>query len=219
MCCRCSAAVAAAAAAATALLPANPNRLQGFPGHKDAVTSLAFREGTHELFRCGSGAGLDWMFGQAVQLGRRSRVVQAAAAAAWVVNPLICLPAAAARWTGRSSCGAWMTWPMSTRCLATKQVSGCLHGCLPSGQAACQNQVCVSSAHLPCALSALRRPQSRRHVQIETACCNWEACACLPCPAEVLALDAARAERCVSCGADRTCRIWKIPEESQLIFR
>ncbi|KAI7841799.1 hypothetical protein COHA_004523 [Chlorella ohadii] len=37
--------------------------------------------------------------------------------------------------------------------------------------------------------------------------------------AEVLALDAARAERCVSCGADRTCRIWKIPEESQLIFR
>lgn len=27
--------------------------LQGFPGHKDAVTSLAFREGTHELFRCG----------------------------------------------------------------------------------------------------------------------------------------------------------------------
>lgn len=38
-------------------------------------------------------------------------------------------------------------------------------------------------------------------------------------PAEVLALDAARAERCVSCGADRTCRVWKIPEESQLIFR
>ena len=31
--------------------------LQGFPGHKDAVTSLAFREGTHELFRCGGGAG------------------------------------------------------------------------------------------------------------------------------------------------------------------
>ena len=38
-------------------------------------------------------------------------------------------------------------------------------------------------------------------------------------PAEVLGLDAGRAERCVSCAADRTCRVWKIPEESQLIFR
>ena len=37
--------------------------------------------------------------------------------------------------------------------------------------------------------------------------------------AEVLSVDALRAERCVSCGADRTCRVWKIPEESQLIFR
>eukprot|EP00887_Chlorella_sp_A99_P001865 scaffold19.g1865.t1 len=34
--------------------------------------------------------------------------------------------------------------------------------------------------------------------------------------AEVLGIDAARAERVVTCGADRTCRI---PEESQLIFR
>ncbi|KAI3437620.1 hypothetical protein D9Q98_000072 [Chlorella vulgaris] len=37
--------------------------------------------------------------------------------------------------------------------------------------------------------------------------------------AEVLSVDALRAERCVSCGADRSCRVWKIPEESQLIFR
>ena len=37
--------------------------------------------------------------------------------------------------------------------------------------------------------------------------------------AEVLGLDALRAERIVSCGADRTCRVWKIPEESQLVFR
>ncbi|KAL4451525.1 hypothetical protein ABPG75_007187 [Micractinium tetrahymenae] len=37
--------------------------------------------------------------------------------------------------------------------------------------------------------------------------------------AEVLGVDALRAERAVSCGADRTCRVWKIPEESQLIFR
>jgi ribosomal RNA-processing protein 9 len=35
----------------------------------------------------------------------------------------------------------------------------------------------------------------------------------------VLSVDALRAERCVSCAADRTCRVWKIPEESQLIFR
>lgn len=37
--------------------------------------------------------------------------------------------------------------------------------------------------------------------------------------AEVLALDALRAERALSCGADRTCRVWKIAEESQLVFR
>lgn len=32
-------------------------------------------------------------------------------------------------------------------------------------------------------------------------------------------MDAARAERAVTAGADRTCRVWKVPEESQLIFR
>lgn len=40
--------------------------------------------------------------------------------------------------------------------------------------------------------------------------------------AEVLGVDAApggRAERALTCGADRTCRLWKIPEESQLIYR
>lgn len=37
--------------------------------------------------------------------------------------------------------------------------------------------------------------------------------------AEVLGLDALRAERVLSCGADRTCRVWKVPEESQLVFR
>ncbi|GAB4819398.1 hypothetical protein N2152v2_006444 [Parachlorella kessleri] len=36
---------------------------------------------------------------------------------------------------------------------------------------------------------------------------------------EVLGIDALRAERVVTCGADRTCRVWKIAEESQLIFR
>ena len=38
-------------------------------------------------------------------------------------------------------------------------------------------------------------------------------------PIQVLALDALRTERVVSAGGDRTCRMWKIPEESQLIFR
>ena len=28
------------------------NLLQAFPGHKDAVTGLAFRDGTHQLFSC-----------------------------------------------------------------------------------------------------------------------------------------------------------------------
>ena len=37
--------------------------------------------------------------------------------------------------------------------------------------------------------------------------------------ADVVALDAGRAERLLSCGQDHTCRVWKIPEESQLIFR
>jgi len=32
-------------------------------------------------------------------------------------------------------------------------------------------------------------------------------------------VSASRAERCVTAGADRTCRVWKIPEESQLVFR
>jgi len=36
---------------------------------------------------------------------------------------------------------------------------------------------------------------------------------------EILGLDALRADRALSCGADRTCRVWKIPEESQLVFR
>ncbi len=36
---------------------------------------------------------------------------------------------------------------------------------------------------------------------------------------QILGIDALRAERVVTCGADRTCRVWKIAEESQLIFR
>lgn len=36
---------------------------------------------------------------------------------------------------------------------------------------------------------------------------------------EILSIDARRAERCVSSGNDHTCRVWKIPEESQLVFR
>ncbi|GAX81002.1 hypothetical protein CEUSTIGMA_g8437.t1 [Chlamydomonas eustigma] len=37
--------------------------------------------------------------------------------------------------------------------------------------------------------------------------------------AEVLSLDLLRAERAVTGGNDRSCRIWKVPEESQLVFR
>lgn len=37
--------------------------------------------------------------------------------------------------------------------------------------------------------------------------------------AEVLALDLLRQERAVSAGNDHTCRVWKVPEESQLIYR
>lgn len=35
----------------------------------------------------------------------------------------------------------------------------------------------------------------------------------------ILSVDVLRNERCVSTGHDHTCRVWKIPEESQLIFR
>ncbi len=37
--------------------------------------------------------------------------------------------------------------------------------------------------------------------------------------AEVLSVDAQRAERALTAGHDHTCRVWKIPEESQLICR
>uniref|UniRef100_A0A6U2FL69 Uncharacterized protein n=1 Tax=Chlamydomonas euryale TaxID=1486919 RepID=A0A6U2FL69_9CHLO len=37
--------------------------------------------------------------------------------------------------------------------------------------------------------------------------------------AEVLCLDALRAERALTGGSDRTVRLWKVPEESQLVFR
>ena len=39
---------------------------------------------------------------------------------------------------------------------------------------------------------------------------------CFP---QVLAVDALRAERVLTSGQDHTCRVWKVPEESQLIFR
>ena len=35
----------------------------------------------------------------------------------------------------------------------------------------------------------------------------------------MLALDVGRAERAVSTGMDSTCRVWKVADESQLIFR
>jgi len=37
--------------------------------------------------------------------------------------------------------------------------------------------------------------------------------------AQVTAVDCLRKERVVSVGSDRTCRIWKVPEESQLMFK
>ena len=36
---------------------------------------------------------------------------------------------------------------------------------------------------------------------------------------ELTAVHALRQEKCVTAGFDRTCRVWRIPEESQLIFR
>lgn len=36
---------------------------------------------------------------------------------------------------------------------------------------------------------------------------------------EVVAVDVLRQERVLTSGQDRTCRVWKVPEESQLIFR
>eukprot|EP00891_Asterochloris_glomerata_P005354 jgi/Astpho2/5354/e_gw1.00075.33.1_t len=37
--------------------------------------------------------------------------------------------------------------------------------------------------------------------------------------AEVLSIDVGRQERAVTTGQDHTCRVWKVPEESQLVFR
>jgi ribosomal RNA-processing protein 9 len=39
------------------------------------------------------------------------------------------------------------------------------------------------------------------------------------CALQVLGLDVGRAERALTVGGDRSCRVWKIPEESQLIFK
>ena len=36
---------------------------------------------------------------------------------------------------------------------------------------------------------------------------------------QVLAIDILRQQRAVSSGHDHTCRVWKVAEESQLIFR
>jgi hypothetical protein len=36
---------------------------------------------------------------------------------------------------------------------------------------------------------------------------------------QVTSVDVGKQERCVTAGFDRTCRIWKVPEESQLVFR
>ena len=43
--------------------------------------------------------------------------------------------------------------------------------------------------------------------------------ALLDAQAEALAIDILRTERAVTAGQDRTCRVWKIPEESQLVYR
>jgi ribosomal RNA-processing protein 9 len=91
----------------------NQQHLFTFPGHKDAVTGLAFREGSHDLYSC----ALD----RAVKL--------------WSV------------------------------------AEGCYVDTLFGHQSPCSAISCL------------------------------------------------RAERCVTAGSDRTCRVWKIPEESQLVFR
>ena len=36
--------------------------------------------------------------------------------------------------------------------------------------------------------------------------------------AQILAIGATRKERAVTCGRDRTCRLWKVSEDSQLVF-
>ena len=40
-----------------------------------------------------------------------------------------------------------------------------------------------------------------------------------PCSAQVLSIDVLRQERAVTSGYDHTCRVWKIPDESQLVYR
>ena len=36
---------------------------------------------------------------------------------------------------------------------------------------------------------------------------------------EVTSVDVGRQERCVTAGFDRSCRVWKIPEETQMVYR
>jgi ribosomal RNA-processing protein 9 len=108
-----SGAAAAPTTAAASSQQQQQQHLFTFPGHKDAVTGLAFREGSHDLYSC----ALD----RTVKL--------------WSV------------------------------------AEGCYVDTLFGHQSPCSSISCL------------------------------------------------RAERCVTAGSDRTCRVWKIPEESQLVFR
>lgn len=98
-----------------------------------------------------------------------------------------------------------MTWHMWTHCLATRLVRRCRCG-LPSlalprlGLDGAPGVAIMAGHARPCTPLCSASPPP-------------------PLGAEVLGVDALRAERAISCGADRTCRVWKIPEESQLIFR
>lgn len=148
-------------------------RPQSFPGHKDAVTGLAFREGTHQLFSASLDrsvkiwslddmAYVDTLFGHQAEVGGG------------------CCLGARFSWVGRSKLANRLRWVLGG-------AGGRWVGLATSLSA---GYVTLNPIPVPLAPSK-----------------------------QVLGIDALRAERVVTCAGDRTCRVWKVAEESQLIFR
>ena len=129
--------------------------LQSLPGHRDAISGLAFRQGTHELYSCA--------FDRTVKLWSCDDATYVDTLFGHQVTP------------GEAPLG----WP-------------------------------CPAVHCQVRAAALQLSQPHRRRQSQEDCCVQ---------AEVLALDVGRAERAVSGGMDSTCRVWKVPDESQLIFR
>ena len=164
-----------------------------YPGHRDAITALAFREGSHTLYS----AALD----RTVKMWSLDDGAYGAPSPppphTHTFPPVSCFPRA----------------PLAPR-----------RPPLFFGQAACapsQIQPSLISNSTHPALNNNTPPPTHTHTKHTNTTQH-------PPPAvdtlfghqaEVYSLDSLRQERVVTCGHDHTCRVWKVAEESHLVFR